>query len=668
MQIFLNKIALFGENSFLGIIIVNNKKNSTLRYLLLSFLWFITWAGFAQKPTDYAYLNAKYPDEDGVFLNNSESAEIVFEGDSLKIINGNSSEFYLITEAGGGYAERNLPYSSFISLQSVNAVTLAPNGEKYKEVKVTDISDISRINGGIFYDDTRYKKIMFPSLLKGAIAKLDYTQVYHEPRFLPAFYFNSYAPVLKAQFSITFPDEVKLSYKFLGKNTDKIKFSSVKSKGKTTYTFTATDMEAMEFESNSPPSENIYPHVVFFINEVQHNGKNYTYLKDVQNLYDWYYSLTEHVNKKKDDKFQELVDNITAGKQNDREKVKAIFYWVQDNIKYIAFEAGLEGFVPAEATTVCNNKYGDCKGMASIISTMCKYAGVDAKLVWIGSRDIGYKYSEVPSPLCDNHMIAAYKDNGQWVFLDATCDYLMYGMPTDMIQGKEALISIDKGKYELVEVPVVDKDMSRKYSNIAVSIDNGILNGKANTAFTGYEKINQIYLLRSQPENKWKELMQDVLQTGNNKFEVTDFSITGREAREDSLQITFDFNIPNYAKQVDDECYVNLHLDKMGKDSKIDVDKRKTDIVLDNKYRNIDVVKLSIPSGYSIDYVPENMRFDGKKFGFTIQYTKSANDVSLTREIWMDTLQITTEDFAQYNEMIKKLNSCYSDVVVLKKQ
>lgn len=639
-----------------------------MRYPFLALLWLLIWTTFAQKPSDYANLNAKYPDEDGVFLVNSEHAEIFFEGDSLKIANANHSEFYLMTEAGGGYAERNLPYSAFISLRSIDAVTFAPNGDKYKEIKVTDISDISRLGGGIFYDDTRYKKLMFPSLLKGAIAQLDYTQVYHEPRFLPAFYFNSYAPVLNAEFSITFPDEVKLSYKLLGKNTEKVKFTSVKGKGTTTYTFTASDMEAMDFEGSSPPSEDVYPHVVFFINEVKRDGKTTTYLKGVQELYDWYYSLTEHVNKKQDAKFQDLVNEITAGKQQDREKVKAIFYWVQDNIKYIAFEAGLEGFVPAEATTVCSNKYGDCKGMASIISTMCKYAGIDAKLVWIGSRDIGYKYSEVPSPLCDNHMIAAYKDDGKWVFLDATCDYLMYGLPTDMIQGKEALVGIDKGKFELVEVPEVDKEANRKYSNISVSLDNGILNGKATTSFTGYEKVNQIYVLRSQPENKWKELMQDVLQTGNNKFEVIDFSVLGREQREDSLLIKFDFKIPNYAKQVDDEYYVNLHLDKMGKDSKIDVDKRKMDIVLDNKYRNIDEVKLTIPAGFKIDYIPENMDFDGKKFGFNVKYIQTAGVVSLVREIWMDTLQITTEDFAQYNEMIKKLNACYSEVIVLKKQ
>ena len=66
-------------------------------------------------------------------------------------------------------------------------------------------------------------------------------------------------------------------------------------------------------------------------------------------LYSWYnYLYKKSVNKP--DELKAKVTELTKGKTTDIEKVKSIFYWVQDNIRYIAFEDGLAGFIPATCT------------------------------------------------------------------------------------------------------------------------------------------------------------------------------------------------------------------------------------------------------------------------------------------------------------------------------
>ena len=65
-----------------------------------------------------------------------------------------------------------------------------------------------------------------------------------------------------------------------------------------------------------------------------------------------------------------------------------MFYWVQDNIRYIAFENGIMGFKPDAAQNVLNKKYGDCKGKANLLKEMLKLAGYDARLTWIGTSDL----------------------------------------------------------------------------------------------------------------------------------------------------------------------------------------------------------------------------------------------------------------------------------------
>ena len=87
-----------------------------------------------------------------------------------------------------------------------------------------------------------------------------------------------------------------------------------------------------------------------------------------------------------------LVAKITADKKTDLEKVKAIYYWTQKNIKYIAFEYALGGFIPRESNEVFRKKYGDCKDNSSMLYRMLEIAGVKGHLTWIGTRSIPYTY------------------------------------------------------------------------------------------------------------------------------------------------------------------------------------------------------------------------------------------------------------------------------------
>ena len=173
-------------------------------------------------------------------------------------------------------------------------------------------------------------------------------------------------------------------------------------------------------------------------------------------MYNWYYSLVENVNvEPANAELVQLVNEITADKKTELEKVKAIYYWAQQNIKYIAFEYALGGFIPRESNEVFRKKYGDCKDNSSILYRMLEIAGIKGNLTWIGTRSIPYTYKEVPTPIVDNHMILSYENNGKTYYLDATGRYIKFGIPTSFIQGKEALVSYGKD-FKIKKVPVIE--------------------------------------------------------------------------------------------------------------------------------------------------------------------------------------------------------------------
>ena len=115
-------------------------------------------------------------------------------------------------------------------------------------------------------------------------------------------------------------------------------------------------MNKFKYESNSPTYKKIFPHIVPIITSYKTKNNTVALANEVDDLYKWYYSLVKNINKDApDEELVAVVNDLTVNKPNDFEKVKAIYYWAQKNIKYIAFEYALGGFIPRQANDVFKN-------------------------------------------------------------------------------------------------------------------------------------------------------------------------------------------------------------------------------------------------------------------------------------------------------------------------
>jgi transglutaminase-like putative cysteine protease len=193
-----------------------------------------------------------------------------------------------------------------------------------------------------------------------------------------------------------------------------------------------------------------YPHIIVVSKSFTDNNQKKVLFESVKDLYAWYNSLCKQVNNNPDE-LKPIVSQLTKDKKTDVEKVESMYYWVQEKVRYIAFENGVMGFRPEAAQTVLKNKYGDCKGKANLITQMLKVAGYDARLTWIGTSDLPYDYS-LPSLVVDNHMICTLILDGKKYYLDGTEENMAFNDNAHRIQGKQVLIQ-DGDNYILDKVP-----------------------------------------------------------------------------------------------------------------------------------------------------------------------------------------------------------------------
>ena len=258
-----------------------------------------------------------------------------------------------------------------------------------------------------------------------------------------------------------------------------------------------------------------------------------------------------------------IINNIKGKCSSDIEVVKGVFYWVQENIQYVAFEQGMRGLIPHSGSYVCEKRYGDCKDMANLIVNMLRLAGIKGYHAWIGTRDLPYLYSRIPTPLVDNHMIAVYiGGDNRYYYLDATSDHTPFGLPSSMIQGKETLIGIDENKYEVKTIPEISKERNVMVDSVAIQLDGDQIVGKGMTSLGGYPKVFGSYALDRAGTDEIKRSVTRLIGKGSNKFYLDDYSLAGVSNRDVRTTIDYSFRIGDYFQKIGDELYVNLNLNK----------------------------------------------------------------------------------------------------------
>jgi len=456
---------------------------------------FISVSCFGQKPSDFELLKKKYPGEKAVIFNDQLDVLIEANNDSYKTTETAIKETYLLQNAGKEYATDQVNSSHFVKVKEIDAKTFVPDGDKFSVKKVEKFVASQNHPDYVFYDEEITKSFVFPSIQPGAITYLKFVRELSNPIMMGSFFFKWHVPCEISKICVKVDKRANLKYKLYNVDPLSLDFTQ-QEKGKyITYTWTVKNIKSAFYESDGPNLRYYYPHIVYYIensNPLDTVSKDF---KGLNALYHYYYNLVKDVNVQDDAKIREEVEKVTAGANSEEEKVKRIFYWIQDNINYIAFEEGMQGLVPENASLVFSKRYGDCKGMSSLMNTMLKMAGAKSYLTWIGTRHLPYKYTDIPTSIVDNHMIVTYYSNGRPIFLDGTNGHLSFGMPSSMIQGKQALVAVDEKNYKIEEVPIMAGSQNVSADSACFTIHNNSIQGSGVLTLTGYDKNNKTYYL-----------------------------------------------------------------------------------------------------------------------------------------------------------------------------
>lgn len=638
-------------------------KQSAFSFIILMAALTVSTHGAAQKLEE---LKTKYPGQKAVVLSDIAEFRITIRNGEPYVESQENEQLMFLSPDAAAYMSRySFAHSGFHDVTSYEAYTKTADNKK---IKVTEFKTDDHKSGSVFYDDVKQTSFDFPAIGPGAIGTLNTKVVHNKPYLLPGHYFARGVPVVNGKLTISFPKNISVKYILKGLNTDKIQFTEEKRGNEITYHFQVNDLAPLQPYPDAPGSAYYAPHILFYIEKYKNEkGAEITYLADTNTLYKLNYSFVKDINKEVGHELKQLVDSLTKGITSPEEKARRIYQWVQGHIKYIAFEAGMEGFIPRDANFVCARRFGDCKDMSSILTVMLNAAGVPAYYTWIGTRSLPYSYRETPLPIVANHMICAIQlQKDEYIFLDGTDATCIFGIPSSHIQGKEAMIGLGPDQYKIVTVPAPPKSVSVMTDSCFLQFTDKGITGFINQRMSGYFSINTHNILSYYSGKDKEEYIKSRFTRGSNKFHLASYQVA-EKADKDHISIAAKFELQDYARKLGDEWYLNLNLLRHYEHEEIDYPKRTIPMEFDFRFIKRYVTVLTIPEGYKITHLPKGKSFKNNIWGFDIQYQLKNNTLILTQEFYNDHLLLQPSQFKEWNEVLENLFPQYKESISISK-
>ena len=588
---------------------------------------------------------AEYPQAGALILSCDEKVKISAAGTQV------SSLHYIIkilNERGKeNFSEAHIDYdSTFEKVELEYARTIKPDGT-VTEVGSRHIRDVSKYLNFPLYSNVRVYIISFPEIIEGAVIeyklKIYNNQLINKKDLVLAYALQSREPIIAADFSIALPKKLPLHIKIINDRYNDfgagLNPKTEEEGGSLIYRWQFKDIPQIVPEPHMPPDVQINPTLLL------------STFNSWQDTYNWWWLLAKD-KIKADAAIKNKVRELIKDTVSKEERVRAIYNFCAQKIRYVAVEYGKAGYEPHSASDIFKNKYGDCKDQAILLVTMLKEAGLSSWPVLIATKEYYNLNEDFPSVLF-NHCIAAVSLKSKTVFLDPTAETCSFmDLPLDD-QGRKVLIFKEDG-FKIEDTPLypAEHNLVKQSLSLKLNNDESILAEKSIFSFGLYDQAQRYWLLYTQPEliqQTLKEKIQEIsIGAKLNKYSIENLTNLNKP-----VVLRYNFQGPEYFTLAG-----NLRI--MPQLALLDIslvakDKRKYGLdfgALDSKETNLEI---EIPRNLAVKYLPESVNEDSPWLKFTVEYKPKDNKLYFRQKAELKKNVVSEAEYQDFKKFFEGL-------------
>jgi transglutaminase-like putative cysteine protease len=520
------------------------------------------------------------------------------------------------------------PYSKEETIAKIEACFYDKNGKLYEKKGRNDFKDESYDTYGTLYSDSRY--LRYKPLTAEYPYTVEYKVTYRQNNSysFPSWYpFNeSDVSVQYSSMNVVIPKDYEVRIK---EGNFPQSHTQTEVDGKLKLFWEVKNLKAEEDEVYTPEISSIQPYVKLSPNVFEY--ENYE-----GNMSSWKeYGLFRTELLKERDQLPEQtinkINEITKNSQNDLEKTRIIYNYLQNNTRYVNISEGIGSIQPIPASEIVKSGYGDCKGLSNYMKALIKIVGIKSYYSAIKAGQNKYSYDIDFVNHQTNHIILCVPLENDTIWLECTSQIYPFGYLGDFTDNRYALLVTDEGG-KLVKTKEYKHTMNQVKRNAEVILKpDGAAVARIKTSYEGLEYGSILGLIHSDYKTQ-----KDYLY--NSKIDIPDFKIDSFRYKDypaiDPIGEEFlNLNLINYASVSGTRMFVALNLMNRFNEIPPKDDDRKNPIMIYDNYIHTDSISYQIPDGYKIEFVPENNSIESD-FA-TVQYTfiSDSNRVLYTRKL-----------------------------------
>lgn len=513
----------------------------------------------------------------------------------------------ILNENGDYWAELFDNYDKHHKIRSVEGFLYDAAGKLLKKMKDKDMEDLSGSSGSNLMDDNRIKRHNF--YYRAYPYTIEYTII---TEYSSTLFFPPWVPVSREQISveqssvsIVSPADYEFRYKAFNYKEPPV---VTQQKSDKVFTWSVKNLLAIRREPFSPLWHELTTMVIFGpsafqVDEYKGNMASWQdFGKFVQALKTGRDVLPDNIKQK--------VKEITSAYTDNRQKITALYEYLQKNTRYISIQLGIGGWQPFDAKYVATKSYGDCKALTNYMFSLLKEAGINSYYTLVrAGANAKYITTEFPSQQF-NHVILCVPLQTDTMWLECTSQTMPAGYLGDFTGDRNALL-IDENGGKLVRTPKYGFNENLELRHIAATInEDGDIEAIVKTKYMAEQQDDLHGIINGLSKDKLMEYLKEEIELAT--YDVKSFNYQEAKGMIPEIHETLDLVASHYATVSGKRLFVIPNIMTRWNRKLPADEKRKYDIVLNYEFKDIDTTVIKLPAGYTQEATPQEVKIESK--------------------------------------------------------
>ena len=556
-------------------------------------------------------------------------------------------------------------------IDDIEGITVTPDargGVKREELQKSQIFDV-KVN-----QTHKLIKFAMPGLQNGCVIEYRYTVVTPYFEDFHDWQFQSDIPKIKSEYEAHIPgfwqyNAVKRGELNLDKNVAELETDCFISHGSKAdcahFVYGMNNIPAFVEEDYMTAPRNFISAIYFELFEYTSpytniNTKLAKEWKDVdlQLKRDDYFGIQI----KKRDQFKDKIAPVIAGKTDELQKAKAIYAFIQKNMKWNEFYA----FGSENVRKAFENHTGTSGDINLALVTALSSAGINVEAVLISTRSHGIVNKLYPVITEFNYVVAKANIGGKSYLLDATDPLLTFGMlPMRCLNDQGRVMSLDKPSY-WIDINTPHTQNTTRVFDLTLS-GEGKLIGKMTNYSRGYSAYQKRQAIKK--FNTIDEFVEN-LDERLSKTKIKKFEINGIDSLDGTLTEVYEVEMDGYEGMDHERLSFNPFIFNQITTNPFKLNSRSYPVDWGMPSEERFILNMKLPEGFVIENPPQNASAALPNQGgmFIVAYTELGNSFSLSHVTQFRKSIYVAEEYPYLKELYNKIILSEKSEMVFKKK